>query len=219
VDFPEMPEYQLGIRWADENLDRLRERYTSVDLITSELRSYLFEEAIRRFPSQRESMENDIRQTLFVMGAMRRLTETVEMSRQGAIAIFDASMDLGALIGAELGKKEALDILKARPVGWWRRKLGDATPNDVVDVLSAAWWRDIGHPQKRSRTSKWEVLIYATGTREMWTLARLEKIELSKDSPYVLYRVDGEEDLGFQVIARTAYEGSRIVQHAGEIVG
>lgn len=216
-----MPQYAQGIAWTDTNLDRLRERFTGTDLQTQELRDVLWPTAERLFKPQRDSMENDLRATAWVAGAMKRLTETLEGSPEGMIAIFEVAMEMGHIFSAESGKHEALEILKAKPAAWWRKKAGGLSPNDIMKPVYMNWWRTVGNPEERRSTTKWEALKHAFGSREMWALAELKQaVQVGADNDrYVFYDVDGEE-VGFNIMAKDAvHPGGQISQHAGAIIG
>ena len=210
------PEYAKGKAWVGEHYERVAELFSSGKLLTQDLRGYLFAVAGRAYPSQRESVANDLRQTGWVAGAIRSLVDRMPPEAIGDVS--ETAMELGAYWNAEYWSDQCLEELKKKPRGWWQTKFGDATPNDVVGVLSNRWWREVGDPQKRKRTSKWEVLIYTTGTREICALAGLQKIEFKQDGDYVTYDVEGEEQ-SFVVMAHPVWEGRRLIQPMGEIVG
>ena len=213
------PAYEAGVDWAHRNRTRLSERFSGKELATQELRGTLFAEAQRRYPSQRESMENELKQTAFVAGAYRRLVNTMPLSQEGLIAVSEAAMEIGAWWGAEYNKQDALEALKSRPTGWWRKKIGDATPLDVVNALSSLWWRKFAKEKGVSRTSKWEILIDTTGAREMAALASVKRITARQDGEYYSFEVDGEYG-EFQVMARPVFgPGGVLVQGTGEVVG
>jgi hypothetical protein len=218
VDFTETEEYQAGIRWADQNRSRLVERYSSKELDTSELRSYLFDIAERLYPARREDMDNDIKQDYWVAGAYRRLVDTLPFSPEAMAAVFDAAMEMGVIISTEVAKKESLEALKAKSAAWWRTKFGDAKPNDILKALYSKWWREVGMPEKRSRTTKWEALKYVFGSREMSVLDTIQKIEARKDGPYEHWEVEGEHGT-FDIMSKDVWQGGVLVQGAGEIVG
>lgn len=220
-DVTEMPEYDDGVRWADENLNRLVERFTDEELLTEGLRTVLWEKAQRLYPSQRDDMENDIRQTAWVAGAFRRLSETLPFSREAMAAVFDTALEIGSVIGAEFAKKEALDNLKKQRkaiTDFWDRKAGDASIGDIVRVLETAYRRDLPREERGRTLTRWEVLVQRLGSREMRALETLRSAKLVKDGRYWYYDVDGE-DSSFQVMAKDAVDGGRIVQGAGEIIG
>lgn len=215
----EMSEYAEGVAWAEENLDRLRERFTGKDLQTQELRDVLWPEAEHRYPSQRESIENDLRATAWVAGAIKTLSETMRFDPEGMSAVFEVALEMGSIFGAELAKHEALEVLKGKSRGWWMKKAGDASPNELMEPVYRKWWRDIGDPAKRSRTSKWEALKYVFESREMRVLENLKKIEKVDQGVYVFYDVDSEEG-GFQIMVKDAvHPGGIVSQQAGDIVG
>lgn len=216
-----MPEYAKGMAWTDKNLDSLRERFTGTDLQTQELRDVLWPTAERLYKPERDSMENDLKATAWVAGAMKRLTDTLEGSREGMIAVFEVAMEMGSIFAAESGKHQAMEILKGKPAAWWRKKAGELSPNDIMKPVYMNWWRTVGFPENRSRTTKWEALKHVFGSREMWALAELkEAVQVGADNDrYVVYDVDGEE-VGFQIMAKDAVHPDGIVsQRAGSIVG
>jgi hypothetical protein len=222
MEVTETPEYKRGIAWADQNRARLAELYSSKEIDTPELRSRLFEIAEGFYPKitgkQRDSMENDLKQTLFVMGAFRRLIDTLPVSREALLAVMDVAMEMGSIYSAELAKSEYLELLKKRDKRWWKTKYGDATPEKIVTCLSYTWWRTIGFPEDRAQTTKWEVLIDTTGLREMAALATLSSIELVKDGDYVHYEVHGHEG-SFDIMAEDVVKDGITVQYRGDIVG
>jgi hypothetical protein len=85
----EMPEYTEGIAWAADNLDRFRERFSGTDLQTQELRNVLWGAAQELYPEERESMENDLKATAFVAGAVYRLAQLMEDSHDGFTTVED----------------------------------------------------------------------------------------------------------------------------------
>lgn len=52
----------------------------------------------------------------------------------------------------------------------------------------------------------------------MCILAHLREVELKGDGRYKVYWVKGEENT-FEMMASSVYEGNRLIQGAGEIVG
>lgn len=216
-----MLEYDAGIRWADENLNRLIERFTDEELITEGLRTVLWQRGASLYPSRRDDMENDIKQIAWVAGAFRRLSETLPFGREAMASIFDAALEIGFIIGAELAKKEAFDNLKRQREAvsdFWTRKLGDASIGDIVRVLEVAYRRGLP-PEERDRTiTKWEVLLQSLGSREMRALEMLRSIKLIRDGKHWYYDVDGE-DSSFLVMAKDVTENGRIIQGTGGIVG
>ena len=50
--------------------------------------------------------------------------------------ISETAIELGAYWNAEYWSDQCLEDLKKKSRGWWQTKFGDATPNDVVGVLS-----------------------------------------------------------------------------------
>jgi hypothetical protein len=217
-DVTDQPEYAEGVAWADRNLNILRERYSGRDLNTSELRTFLFKEAERLFRSQRDSMENDLKQDAWVAGTIRRLVDTMPESQEGLAAVFDVALEMGAIYVAEVAKHEHLESLKSKPKSWWRTKFGEAKPDDLMKPLYMRWWREIGTPKGLSRTTRWETLKYFLGSREMAALDTLGNVTQRKDGMYVVYEVDGDL-ASFEMIAENAWEGSRLIQGAGEIIG
>jgi len=212
------PEYKSGWEWAKEHGPLLSELFTGKDVSTPELRKRLFQEATRRWPSSSDSLVNDLKQTAFVAGAIKAAVQTLPMAPESLTAIMDASLEMGMLWATEQGKAQALETLQAKPAAWWRKKMGDATPNDVVNALSVAWRHDWAKERGRQHPrSKWEVLIDATGAREIEILAEAIKISEEPGSPFT-YTIESEED-GFQIISRPLYEGTRMLRYPGEIVG
>lgn len=216
MDITEDPAYEDGIVWTTRHVDRLRELFSERELDTAELRVRLFEEAARRYPSRPGDMENDLRQTAWVAGALKPLADLMPFSPEGLAAVFDAALEMGMIYSAEAGKAEALEELKGKPRGWWQRKVGDARPNDVVMALSNAWWRD--HRGAKKGPGRFGILIDRLGTREMRALATLERITHVASGTYRYYDVDGK-NVGFQVVSDPVFEGGRLVQGAGDIVG
>lgn len=218
TDITETAAYAEGKAWAGENVDRLRELYTGRELDTAELRSRLFREAERRYRPKRDSFENDLSATAWVAGAIRSLTGTMPMSLEGLAAVFDAALELGSWFGAESASHEALESLKGKPAGWWRRKLGDASPDDIMKAVLMRWWREVGEPQGRSKTSRAEALKHGFGARELKAFDTVRGIEFEKDGEYEHWWVQGA-DAGFDIMAKDVYQGSRLIQGAGVIVG
>ncbi len=219
MDITEIPEYRLGWEWAKEYGPILAELFTGREVSTPELRTRLFQEAVRRWPSQRDELTNDLRQTAFVAGALKAAIETLSFTTEGAAAAFEASLEMGAIWGAEVAKNRYLEELKKQPVGWWRRKFGDARPLDIVNALSVAWRRDWAKERGRPNPgSKWAVLIDTMGARELSALATLERIEERAQGEYFTYEVHGSEG-DFEMIAAPVYQGGRIYRYPGEIVG
>lgn len=214
-------EYATGYEWGVENAPRLAELFSSRELATSELRTRLFKEAVKRWPSQSDSMENELKQTAFVAGAFKAFAERMPMSRETLAAVFEAAMEMGSIWNAEIWKSKHLETLKEKPRVWWSRKKGAASPNHIVGIMSVKWRKDYG-PEKgrKDPKSKWEILIDTMGTREMSALASLENIEdLRENYPFGVLRVEGK-DTDFEVVSEPAYtpEG-RIYQWPGEIIG
>lgn len=150
----ETPEYRTGFEWATEHGPLLAELFSSREVSTSELRIRLFQEATRRWPSRHDDLGNDLKQVAFVAGAFKAAVRTLPMSHEALIAMNETAMEMGSLWGAEQAKAEALQILQEKPPGWWRKKMGDASPNDVVNALASAWrhdWaKERGRPNPRS---------------------------------------------------------------------
>lgn len=218
MDVTETPEYQAGWEWATEHMPVLTELFTRRDAVTPELRKRLFEHASRLWPSSHDDLSNDLKQTAFVVGAMKAVVQSSPSSRETSIALMEAALDMGVLWSTEQGKAEAFDQLKAKPAGWWRAKMGNASPNDVVGALSVAWRHDWSKERGRKHPrSKWEVLIDTLGTREMWVLAEATSITEHESGPF-LYLVESPEN-SFEMISRPQYEGSRMLRYPGEIVG
>jgi len=219
LEVTDTPEYRAGAAWARKTAPRLAERYSGKELNTTELRSFLWREAENLYPSQRDRMENDLRQTAWVAGAFRSLAETMPMSPEGAAAVFEASLEIGSIVGAELGKAEALEALREKPAAWWSEKVGDASPDGIVSALAVDWRRKYSKEKGVSKPiNRYEILKDTLGTREMRALENLSNIEIRVDGRYQSYDVDGG-DSSFQVMASDVLENGRIVQGTGEIVG
>lgn len=217
-DITDAPEYRLGWEWAREHGPMLAELFTGRDVSTPELRKRLFQEAARRWPSERDDVANDLRQTAFVAGALKAAVETLPLSQEGAAATFDAALEMGVMWSSEQAKVRALEALKEKPSGWWRRKLGDARPLDVVNALSVAWRHDWAKERGRPHPgSKWAVLIDTLGPRELDTFAEVDRIE-RKVSGYPVYVVHGDGET-FTLIAAPVFEGGRLHRYPGELVG
>lgn len=214
-DILDTPEYKKGKAWIGENYERVAELFSSGKLLTQDLRGYLFGIAIRAYPPQRDSMQNELKQTAWVAGALRSLVD--RMPPEAIADVGETAIEMGAYWNAEYWSDRCLEDLKKKPRGWWQTKFGDATPNDVVNALAAQWWKQVGDPQKKKRTSKWEVLIYTTGTREICVLADLERIEHIQER-YERYRVHSD-DRYFEVMAAPVWDGRILVQEMGAIVG
>lgn len=218
MDVTETPEYSLGWEWAKEHGPLLAELFTEKEVATQELRTRLFREASRRWPSDPGDLANDLRQTAFVAGAFKAAIQTLPLTPEAAAAVMEAAMEMGVIWGAEQRKIGALEALKEKPVGWWRRKMGDARPLDVVNALSVAWrhdWaKERGRPHPRS---KWEVLIDTLGARELGTLADANYIE-EKGEEYAQYVIHTDDDT-FSILSRPVYDGGRLMRYPGEIVG
>jgi hypothetical protein len=220
MDVTQFPEYTEGIAWAAENLDRLRERYSGVNLQTQEIRDILFGAAQQLYPEERDSMVNDLKATAFVAGALKPLAETMEFSSSGMSGIMEMAMEMGNIFGAEAAKHEALEEIKRKPNAWWYKKRGDASPRDLMERMFRRWWKEVGDPENRRKTSRAEVLKHGFGSREMRAFSTLKNITLEgAGGRYVYFDVDGEEG-GFQMMAEDAvHPGGIVSQRVGEIVG
>lgn len=224
LDINEQPVYKEGIDWAVLHAPELAERYSSTNITGEELRSYLWKVATGYYPSVRGEMENDLLQTFFVAGAIRRVIDSLPLSPAAMTEVFSIGMDVGQIYGSEKWKYKAFLELKAKDPSWWRKKLGAASPNDIVNAFSNEWWRRYAKEKKASRTSKWEVLIDVLGTREMSILAHLTNVELEthQGGRYKVWTVSGREN-DFQMMASPVWEnvgGRQVLVHgAGEIVG
>lgn len=213
----EEPEYKLGWEWASEYGTVLAELFTAKELSTPELRSRLFEEASRRWPSQKESFDNDLKQMVFAAGAMKALTRSIPAEEAGAVV--EAALEMGAGYASYKAIVHWLNELKAKSRGWWRTKHGDATPQDILNAISVAWRIDRKREgYTKPPKSKWEILIAQMGPRELAALATLEKITLQKDDIYSSYIVEGEEG-DFQMLSDWVKEGGVIRRYPGELVG
>lgn len=222
MEFTDSPEYKAGRAWAHKNQNRLAESYSNDDIIGGSLRTNLFEEAGRLYPAAGGDMENDVRQTLWVMGAIRHIVDTLPMTREAMIAAYDAGNELGAIYSAEVAKLKCFRELKAKEPGWWKKKLGDACPADVVSAAMVGW-RLKRRAEKISDKpltpqSIWEVLVDAFGSREMCLLSHAREIELVQDRNYWYYWVHGEGS-GFQMIMRPVIQDGRLVHAPGDLIG
>lgn len=212
------PEYSLGWEWAKEHGPLLAELFTGRDVSTPELRTRLFKEAARRWPSGSDNLVNDLKQTSFVAGALKAAIQTLPMTPEAVSAVMDAALEMGVIWSSEQGKAQALEALQAKPAGWWRRKMGVASPNDVVNAMASAWRHDWAKERgRRNPRSKWEVMIDTMGPRELWTLADATQITIREDG-LPRYVVETPEEL-FEVVSRPVYEGGRMTRYPGEIVG
>lgn len=210
----ETEEYREGYDWAVLHGPELAERYSSNDLSTQELRSYLWKIAGQVYPSKRGEMENELRQTLFVIGAIKRVIQGhVEFK-----AFLEIAQEMGAIYGAEKWKYVHFETLKKKEASWWRKKKGDASPNEIVSALSNLWWNKFAREKGVKSTSKWEIMIDTLGTREMCALASLEKVKFNDGGRYKTYDVEGD-DCDFQMMAEPVMENGRVHSWAGEIVG
>lgn len=216
--FTDTPEYRAGFEWSTEHGPLLAELFSNREVSTPELRVRLFKEATRLWPSKHDDLSNDLKQVAFVAGAMKAAIRTLPVSRESLIAMNETAMEMGSLWTAENTKASALERLQAKSFIWWRKKMGDASPNDVVNALSYAWRHDWAKERGRlNPRSKWEVLIDSTGAREIEILAEAVKISEEPGTPYT-YTIESEED-SFQIVSRPGYEGTRMLRYPGEIVG
>jgi len=221
MDPTETKEYFAGYEWAGTHVNRLRELYSGKEISTPELRSLLFDQAVRVYPAAPGDMQNEFRQTIWVTGAMKFVVDKLPITREALAAVFEAAMELGAALSAEYWKLECFKELQAKPEKWWRKKIGDAAPNDIVSALAVAWRRKARQYKEKGREnplSKWEVLVDLTGSREMCVLAEVKHIELVKDGKYWYYRVEGKEN-SFEVMMRPTYDNGIMTQGTGEIIG
>lgn len=212
------PEYRTGFEWATEHGPVLAELFSTKEVSTSELRVRLFKEATRLWPSKHDDLANDLRQVAFVAGAMKAAVRTLQMSPEAMMAMNEAAFEMGDLWRLEQVKARSLQTLQAKPAVWWRTKMVDATPNQVVGVLSVAWRHDFSKEKgRRDPKSKWEILIDSLGPREIEILADATKILERHDGPS-RYVVDAPED-AFEVISRPFYDDGVMRRYPGEIVG
>lgn len=218
IDITDTQEYRDGIDWAVMHAPELVERYSSNNLTADELRTYLWKVAGGIYPSKRDDMANELRQTNFVTGAIRRLVGTLPRGLEGMATVFDIALEMGQIYGAEKWKYVHFLELKKKDASWWRKKKGDASPNEIVAALSNRWWNTFAKEKKVSRTSKWEILIDTLGTREMCALATLKKVVFSGEGKYKTYDVEGD-DCEFQMIAKPVWEDGRVHYWAGDIIG
>jgi hypothetical protein len=77
------------------------------------------------------------------------------------------------------------------------------------------WWREVGEPTKRSKTSRAETLKYVLGAREMRALATIRHAE-EKGEPghYITYEVEGDDSSYDMTV-----QNPRGRSEAGDIVG
>lgn len=221
LDITDQPQYVEGIGWATFHSNELVERYSSVNITGDELRSHLWKIATQIYPSKRGEMENELRQTFFVAGAIRRVIDSIPLSPEAMREVFDIALDMGQIYGAEKWKYKCFLELRAKDASWWRKKRGAASPNHIVNALSNYWWRKYAREKAATRTSKWEILIDTMGTRELCVLADLVNVE-AEGEKYKTWTVEGKEN-SFQMMAAPVYEmidgRSILVQGMGEIVG
>lgn len=217
-DFTDTAEYKDGIDWAVLHAPELAERYSSNDLSAQELRSYLWKQSNRFYPSKRGEMENELRQTLWVAGAIKRLVDSLPTNLESLRAVFEIALEMGQIYSAEKWKYVHFETLKKKDASWWRKKKGDASPNEIVSALSNRWWNTYAKEKGVKSTSKWEILIDTLGTREMCALASLEKVVFNDEGKYKTYDVEGD-DCDFQMMAEPVWENGRVHSFAGEIVG
>lgn len=224
LDINQQPAYKDGIDWAVLHSPELAERYSSTNITGEELRSYLWKIALEIYPSVRGEMESELLQTFFVAGAVRRVIDTLPLSPMAMAEVFSISLDIGQVYGAEKWKYKCFVELQGMETGWWRKKKGAASPNEIVSALASYWWRRYAKDKQASRTSKWEVLIDTLGTRELCILAHLTIVELEEhqNGRYKVWTVNGRDN-DFQMMAAPVWEmvgGRQILVHgAGEIVG
>lgn len=217
-DITDQADYKEGIDWAVLHSPELVERYSSTNITGDELRSYLWKVAGNIHPSKRGDPENDLRQTFFVAGAIRRIIDTLGLTPGAVKEVFDIALDIGQVYGAERWKYTCFLELKEKESSWWRKKKGVASPNDIVNVLSNMWWRRYAKEKGVSRTSKWEILVDTLGTREMCILAHLTEVEARVDGEYKSWIVYGKDN-DFQVMSAPVFANGRMIQGMGEIVG
>lgn len=217
-DFRETAEYKEGFDWAALHSPELVERYSSNNLSAQELRGYLWKNADRAYPSKRGEMENELRQTLFVAGAIREIIGHLPTNLESIRALYEIAGEMGQIYSAEKWKYVHFLELKKKDSSWWRKKKGDASPNEVVSALANYWWNKIARERGVKSTSKWEILIDTLGTREMCALASLGKVVLNDEGKYKTYDVEGD-DCEFQMMAAPVIENGRVYSLAGEIVG
>lgn len=212
------PEYQIGWEWATEHGPALAELFTGRDVSTPELRVRLFKEATRRWPSEPGNLVSDLKQVAFVAGAIKASVQTLKMAPETVTAILEAALEMSMLWSSEQGKAQALEAIQAKPAGWWRKKMGAATPNDVVNALSIAWRHDWAKERgRRNPHSKWEIMIDTMGPRELWVLAEATQILIREDG-LPRYVVDSSDE-AFEVVSRPVYEEGVMLRYPGEIVG
>lgn len=220
MDPTETLEYRAGRAWAAKNENRLVERYSSDDIIGGSLRSLFFEEAGRLYPAAGGDLENDLRQTLWVLGAFRHVVDTLPMTREAMAAVFDAGNELGAIYSAEKAKLRCLNSLKDKEPEWWTKKRGGASPVDVVAAASVGW-RIRRRRDKETRLeplSIWEILVDWFGSRELCVLVDARKIELVQDGKNWYYWIHAKE-YSFQIIMRPTMEEGRMIHAPGDIIG
>jgi len=217
MEVTETPEYFAGYEWAGTHFNELRERFSSGD-IGSELRGYLFDQAMKLYPSMPGDMEREWKQILWVAGGLRFAIDKLPLEKDSLRTVWDMSLEFSHILGAERWKYQCWKELREKPEGWWRKKVGDASPNDVVSALAVAWRAREGKEKKRNALSKWEILVDRTGSREMCILSELRRIELVEDGNNWYYRVSGKEN-SFEMIMRPSYYKGRLEHGTGEIIG
>jgi hypothetical protein len=224
IDAPDQPDYKEGIDWAVLHAPELVERYSSTEITGRVLRDYLWRAATEIYPTVRGDMENDLRGTYFVLGAIKRIIDSLPFGPEAMKEVFEIGLELGSAYGAEKWKYKCFLELKGRDLSWWRKRKGAASPQDIVLALSSEWWRRYAKEKHASKTSKWEILIDTLGTREMCILAHLTLVELEEHQGgrYKVWTVNGKEN-NFQMMASSVWEmidgRQRMIHGAGEIVG
>lgn len=211
------PEYAAGWAWAKEHGPIIAELFSSKEVSTPELQKRFFQEATRRWPSKHDDLDNDLKQIAFVAGGMKAAIETLSMSPETFGAIMEAATDLGQLWRFEVAKASLLKDLQAKPKSWWSKKLGDASPSDLVKAFYVAWHYGYWPKEKRLKKPRsiWEVLIDVMGTREMEIMAAVVKIT---ETPDMVYDIESEDD-SFTIVSKPVFEGGRLIRYPGEIVG
>ena len=217
MDPMDLPEYQEGVTWARANKSSLVERYTGKELNTPELRTHLFEEAVRLYPDERESMDNRLRQTAWVAGAFKAIIQDLNFTREALLTVMETAQEMGMVFSVEWATKELIEEILGKGPVWWASKHGDVTLKDLFRALSIQWNRQ--HRKEKGRLkSIVELMIDQLGSRELNVLANLENIEYLDEGLYKRYVVTSPGN-SFEVMAHDAVEKGRILQGAGEIVG